>query len=282
VRLLILRDDLHHPLISGNKWRKLKGLLHSTDGIAKGIITYGGAFSNHIHATAAACKHYGITAVGIIRGEYDASNPTLIAAKDSGMTLHFVSRADYRLKADSPAVQDLISQYPDYTVVPEGGSGPFAMVGLAELGQEIAAIPDVDLITVSAGTGMTAAGIIKHQDRPVQVYSSLKDGYLRAEIGKLAEGRKFSFVSDYHFGGYGKVSNELVTFINSFLEQTGIPLDPIYNGKAIYGVLDQVSNGYFPKGTTILHIHTGGLQGINAYNYMAAKKGKTLLQSTDS
>ena len=277
MRLLILRDDLHHPLISGNKWRKLKGVLHDNDHKAKGIITFGGAFSNHIHATAAACMHYGIPSVGIIRGEYDPANPTLISARQHGMTLHFVSRSDYRLKEDSPTIQQLIAQYADHTVVPEGGSGPMAMIGLAELAQQITAIPDIDIVTVSAGTGMTAAGIVKNQQRPVYVFSSLKDTYLQSEISKLADGQSFTFVTDYHFGGYGKVTSELVSFINDFKQRTGIPLDPIYNGKAIYGILDQVSLGYLPKGTTLLHVHTGGLQGIKAYNYMAAKKGRDLL-----
>lgn len=279
VKLLVKREDLIHPTISGNKWRKLKGSLLSVkqDGY-KGIITYGGAFSNHIHATAAAGQQFDIPTVGIIRGEYDEQNPTLQFAKQSGMKLHFVTRSSYRQKEHSAEVQEILKVFDNYLVVPEGGSSKLAMHGLTDLAGEIITLPNLDLITVSAGTGMTAAGIIKYQPRPVDVFSALKSDHLKNEIVELSGKTSFSFNTDYHFGGYGKVDHELIDFINSFFTTTGIPLDPIYNGKAMYGIIDQIKTGKISSGTTVLHIHTGGLQGVGAYNYMATKKDRNTIK----
>lgn len=280
MKLLIKREDLIHPTISGNKWRKLKGNLREVKRAGyQGIITYGGAFSNHIYATAAAGMLFDIPTVGIIRGEFDEHNPTLQFAKDQGMKLSFVSRSAYKEKEQSEEVQQIINAADNYLLVPEGGSNLLAMEGLQELASEIDAVPHIDLITVSAGTGMSAAGIIKYQPRAVTVISSLKSDHLQKEIEKLSEKAAFTYNTDYHFGGYGKVDDVLVHFINDFCSTTKIPLDPIYNGKAIYGILDMVKTGKISSGTTVLHIHTGGLQGIRAYNYMAEKKSKSQIIS---
>jgi len=278
VRLLIKREDLLHPHISGNKWRKLKGNLEEVKtSTYQGIVTFGGAFSNHIHAISAACHEAKIPCVGIIRGEYDEHNPTIQFAHKHGMKFHFISRSEYRFKDESKVVQEILSSLENYLIVPEGGSNRLALLGLKELADEISLLEKVDMITVSAGTGMTAAGIILYQEASVTVFSSLKSDYLKNEIKEICIDRPFHFNNEYHFGGYGKTPTELILFINKFHKETNIPLDPIYNGKAIYGILDQIKNNVFPKGTTILHIHTGGLQGIVAYNYIASKNGKILL-----
>jgi len=227
VRLLVKREDQIHPLVSGNKWRKLKGNIRALAQYNKeGIITYGGAFSNHLHATAAAAHLAGIPSVGIVRGEYDPENPTLAFCKQQGMKLHFVSRADYRAKEESSTIKEILQQYPTLLPVPEGGSSELALLGLAELAREIDLLSDIDQITVSAGTGMTAAGIIRYQDVPVSVYSALKADYLRDHIASIAGSTAYRYISDYHFGGYARTRPELIDFINDFTEETGIPLDP--------------------------------------------------------
>lgn len=272
VRLRIKREDLIHPLVSGNKWRKLKGNIRLLDQKGhRGILTYGGAFSNHLHATAAAAHLAGVHAAAIVRGEYDEANPTLQFCKAHGMQLHFVSRSDYRLKEDSTVIQELLARYPDYLPVPEGGSSKVALLGLAELAREIDLLSDVDMVTVSAGTGMTAAGLIRYQDVPVRVYSALKADYLKDHIAVLAGPAQYTFVPDYPFGGYGRTTDELIVFINTFFDNTGIPLDPIYNGKALYGICKDIRSGAIAPGSSVMHIHTGGLQGVEAYNYMAQK-----------
>ena len=274
---MIKREDLIHEHISGNKWRKLKGYIEKIQtGKHRGIITFGGAFSNHIHATAAAGRHFNIPTVGIIRGEYDDHNPTLRFAANQGMDLRFVTRSAYREKQQHEDIQKIVGEHPDHLIVPEGGSGLLSLVGLQELAQEIQSLPDPDIVTVAAGTGMTASGLVKYQDRLVTVISALKSIHLKAEIEKVTS-KSFDFCLDYHFGGYAKVTVELVQFINEFRENTNIPLDPIYNGKAIYGVMNMVNKGLIKSGSTVLHIHTGGLQGIAAYNYMAMKQGKQLI-----
>lgn len=278
VKLLIKREDLIHQEVGGNKWRKLIGNLELVSNESyEGIVTYGGAFSNHIHATAASCYLANIPCIGIIRGEYDEQNPTLQFALDKGMKLEFVSREAYRLKAADPSIEKILFKYKNFLEVPEGGSSLKALIGLEALGDEIEAMKEVDHVTVSAGTGMTAVGIIKYQSRPVTVFSALKGDFLSQEISNIASDDSFELNTQYHFGGYGKSPAPLIDFINTFKSDTGIALDPIYNGKAIYGVLDMIKKGSFPEGTTLLHIHTGGLQGVQAYNYMANKKDKPLI-----
>ncbi len=279
IKLSIKREDLIHPEVSGNKWRKLKyNLLESISNGRQGIVTYGGAFSNHIHATAAACHAANIPSVGIIRGESDESNPTTTFARSRGMKLHYVSRAAYRMKEESEEVRGIISQYPDYILVPEGGSNELSYRGLRELADEISSSnKGYDLITVSAGTGATASGIIKYQTKDVLVFSALKSDYLQAEITKLSGKSSFKFSNEYHFGGYGKTDDSLVSFINTFQSQHQIPLDPIYNGKTVFGIYDLIKKGMIAPNTSILHLHTGGLQGVVAYNYMAKKKGRKMI-----
>jgi len=279
IDLFVKREDLIHPLVSGNKWRKLKyNLKYAKDNGYNTIVTFGGAFSNHIHATAAACQAFDLESIGIIRGEYDKDNPTLQFAQSCGMELKFIDRASYREKENSEVVKAFLAEQDSYFLVPEGGSNELAYDGLRELAEEINET-HFDIVMVSAGTGGTATGILKWLDtsKELWVFSSLKSDYLHDEIQKNIEPEKhqqFKFLSSYHYGGYGKAPKSLITFINEFSAQTKIPIDPIYNGKLMGGFSDMVEKGEIDESKTYLWVHTGGLQGIDAYNYMEKRKGK--------
>lgn len=279
IQLSAKREDLIHEYVSGNKWRKLKyNLEYTKANNIKKIITFGGPFSNHIHATAAACKYYNLESIGLIRGEYDPLNPTLQFAQSCGMNLEFIDRTSYRQKENSKIVQNFLSTQESYYLIPEGGSNDLAYEGLQELSEEINQ-SNFDIILVSAGTGGTATGIIKHLNpsKELWIFSSLKSDYLHQEILKNLDPKKhhqLKFISSYHYGGYGKSPESLIEFINTFSAETQIPIDPIYNGKLISGFLEMVVQGQIDNSKSYLWIHTGGLQGITAYNYMAKKKGK--------
>lgn len=279
ISLSVKREDLIHPDISGNKWRKLKyNLKAAVDKELPTVVSFGGAFSNHIYALASACKVIGIKSVGIIRGEYDEKNPTTKHAIQCGMELRFVCRNEYRDKNNSPAVKSILSEFPNHILIPEGGSNELAQIGLSELSNEINQSHH-DVILVSAGTGATATGIIKNlrKDKELWVFSSLKSDYLKNEILKNIPTPKhdqLKFIDRYHFGGYGKTPIELISFINEFTKETGIPVDPIYNGKLMCGFFDMIDQGLVDNTKSYLWIHTGGLQGIRAYNYIAIKKNK--------
>lgn len=285
----IKREDLIHPLVSGNKWRKLSPNLGTIlHGHHAGLVTFGGAFSNHIHATAAAGHLYGCPTVGIIRGEEDLSNPTLIDARKWGMTLHYVSRSAYREKEDNHIVQSIIATYPSYLVLPEGGSNSRSLHGtrttMIEIQQQC---PSTQHIVVAAGTGATAAGIISGAtaDQMVWVVSALRGAHLTAKIDALlasaAYSARWTVLEQYHRGGYAKVDPDLVAYIHAFYQETGIPLEPIYTAKTMMAVDDLIANGRIQDGSSVTIIHTGGLQGITAHNYMAVKRNRRhLLIST--
>ncbi len=272
VKLFILRTDLVHPTVSGNKWFKLKYNLIAAEEQTKGILTFGGAYSNHIYATAAAGKEFNIPTIGIIRGEeLEAySNPTLRFAKECGMQLVFVDRDTYKLRADEVYLQSLKTTYPNYLIVPEGGSNSYALKGCQEIIEQIS-IP-YNYLCCAAGTGGTLAGILGAIDNDKQVlgFPALKGGdFLLNDINKLLResglnsDAYFELMTDYHFGGYAKTKPELVSFINSFESQHQIPLEQVYTGKMMFGIYDLLKKGYFKKGKTIIAIHTGGLQGRN-------------------
>jgi 1-aminocyclopropane-1-carboxylate deaminase len=279
IHLYIKREDLIHPWVSGNKWRKLKYNLDFTlQNNIQTVITFGGAFSNHLYATAGACSLLGIKSVGIIRGEIDTQNPTLKFCMDKNMTLIPVSRSAYREKEASKEIQNIIYKYPDALVIPEGGTNLLALKGVGEiwveLNHQLGTQPDY--ITLAAGTGGTTAGLLSHNNYPTNIisYSALKSDHLENEILNLANGKnkeKLTMVTDYHFGGYGKWTYELIQFIRDFESMTGIPLDHVYNGKAMYGLLEMISQDYFPQGSTVVHVHTGGLQGLAGLDYMNSK-----------
>jgi 1-aminocyclopropane-1-carboxylate deaminase len=269
VNLSIKRDDLIHPKISGNKWRKLNLNLQYTK--AKNlntIITYGGAYSNHLYATAAACQMLGIRSIGIIRGEIDYANPTLSFCVANGMTLWSVSRSEYRQKEESPVIQEIISRYQNSYVIPEGGSNEYGMMGVAEIHKEIVQQLSIqpDYIICACGSGGTTAGLAIGASPKTKILSIpvLKTDHLTHEVKVLIGDRQHSeieYVLDYHHGGYAKYSNQLVDQILRLRQEINIPLDQVYNGKALLGLFDMISKHKFEPGSNLLYLHTGGMQG---------------------
>ncbi|MFC2110465.1 1-aminocyclopropane-1-carboxylate deaminase/D-cysteine desulfhydrase [Bacteroidota bacterium] len=287
ISLFIKREDQLHPVISGNKFRKLKyNMLKAKETGCKQLLTFGGAFSNHIIATAGAGKEYGMETVGVIRGnelgvdleKTLAGNDTLRNAADFGMQFQFVTREEYRLKDTPEFLEKLKLQYPDAYILPEGGTNDLAIKGC----EEILNFEDqkFDVVCCAVGTGGTISGIINsigvHQK--VLGFPALKGEFLSDDIkNNRVNNKNWELILDYHFGGYGKISKELIDFINNFKEQTQIPLDPVYTGKMVYGVLDMIEKDYFSENSKILIIHTGGLQGISGMNTVLNKKGLPLL-----
>ncbi len=268
IELYIKREDLIHPIVNGNKYRKLKYNLATNP---NSIITFGGAFSNHIHATASAGKLYNIPTVGIIRGDLDENNPTLVYARSCGMDLRFVDRSAYKLKENSEAAIAIINEFTDPLILPEGGNNLLARKGTAEVATEInAQIPNVNYIALSAGTGGTASGILsqKNKHHKLLVFSALKGDFLRDEIIVMTGLSNFELQTDYHFGGYARTKPELIAFINQFYKKHQIILDPIYNGKGLYGIVDLIRQEKISKGSKIVWVLTGGQQGNTAWNYM--------------
>ncbi|WP_396184938.1 1-aminocyclopropane-1-carboxylate deaminase/D-cysteine desulfhydrase [Flavobacterium sp.] len=271
ISVFIRREDLIHPFISGNKLRKLKyNLIQAKAENQQTLLTFGGAFSNHIAATAFAGKEYGFKTLGIIRGDELESkilvNPTLKFAQECGMQFKFISRDDYRHKAETEFIENLKQEFGDFYLVPEGGTNELAIKGCEEILEKEDA--EYDFVCCSIGTGGTISGIINsilpHQK--VLGFPALKGDFLKEEIRKFARNENWELITDYHFGGYGKVNPELIAFINQFYQENKIPLDPIYTGKMVFGVMDLIEKNYFPEHSKILLIHTGGIQGISGMN----------------
>jgi len=284
VSLYIKREDLIHPFVSGNKYRKLKyNLLQAKAENHYKILTYGGAFSNHIAAVAAAGKEYKFETVGIIRGEElsETQNPTLQFAKSCGMQLHFISREAYRHKDEISFIENLHQQFGSFYLIPEGGTNPLAVKGCAEI-----LTPEdtqFDYICCAVGTGGTIAGLSNSASPHQKLlgFPALKGNFLTEEICKFAHNDNFELIADYHFGGYGKINEDLIRFINAFRKETGIALDPVYTGKMIFGIADLIQKGYFQKGSKILAVHTGGLQGIAGMNSLLKNKNRPLIDIHD-
>lgn len=279
VQLFIKREDLIHPFVSGNKFRKLKyNLAEAKTQKQTTLLTFGGAFSNHIAAVAAAGKLHGFKTIGIIRGDELAdkidSNPTLRFAAENGMQFKFVSRETYRQKTSEIFFTQLTCEFGRFYTIPEGGTNALAVKGCAEIITENE--KHFDTICCAVGTGGTIAGIANgvytHQE--ILGFPALKGDFLQKEITQYTDKNNWQLVNDYHFGGYGKVTNELVSFINQFKQQTKIPLDPIYTGKMLFGIIDLIKNGHFAKQNRILAIHSGGLQGIAGMNQKLQRKGQ--------
>lgn len=282
----IKREDLIHPIVSGNKFRKLKyNIVQAKVENKTQLLTFGGAYSNHIAAVAYAAKENSFRSIGIIRGDELKSkindNPTLRFAQECGMEFDFVSREGYRLKEERTFVENLKQKFGDFYLIPEGGTNELAIKGCEEIlaqGDEI-----FNYICCSVGTGGTISGLINSlkPNQKVLGFPSLKGDFLGDEIRKFVKNNRWELIHDYHFGGYGKVNGELIAFINSFLERTGIPLDPIYTGKMVFGVMDLMRANYFPDGSKILLIHTGGIQGIQGMNARLKIKKLPLIKSDD-
>ncbi|PWK17539.1 1-aminocyclopropane-1-carboxylate deaminase/D-cysteine desulfhydrase [Xanthomarina spongicola] len=270
-------DYLNHPFISGNKYRKLKYNLLEAEKLDKSILlTFGGAFSNHIAAVAAAGKEFGFKTIGVIRGDELADkiskNPTLTFAKQQGMEFYFISRESYREKTSETFIEGLKSKHGDFYLIPEGGTNNFAVKGCEEILTK--ADKTFDFICCSVGTGGTISGLINssHSKQKILGFPALKGDFLREEISKFANKSNWELIKDYHFGGYAKINTELISFINWFKVTNNIPLDPVYTGKMMFGIYDLMKQGYFPKGSKILAIHTGGLQGIEGMNAKLIRK----------
>jgi 1-aminocyclopropane-1-carboxylate deaminase len=276
--VVMRREDLIHPFISGNKYRKLKYNLQKAKKLNKNtLLTFGGAYSNHIAATAYAGKSYGFKTIGVIRGEElkdkVASNPTLKFAKSCGMQFKFVSREDYRHKSENNFIEKLRAEFSDFYLIPEGGTNQLAVKGC----EEILNIDDegFDFICCCVGTGGTISGLINASKSHQKIlgFPALKGDFIREDIRKFAKKENWDLITDYHFGGYGKIKPELITFINNFKRKYNIPLDPVYTGKMMYGIFDLIEKQFFPKDSKILAIHTGGLQGIDGMNVKLKQKG---------
>lgn len=280
VSLTIKREDLIHPFVSGNKFRKLKyNLIQAKSQNYNTVLTFGGAFSNHIAAVAAAGQEQGFKTIGIIRGDElsEHQNQTLLFAKSCGMQLKFISRENYRLKTEPFFIDQLKQQFGDFYLIPEGGTNALAVKGCEEILTE--ADSEFDYICCAVGTGGTIAGLINRAKPHQKVlgFPALKGDFLQEEICKFAADGNWELISEYHFGGYGKINEDLIRFINAFYNETKIPLDPVYTGKMIYGITDLIRQDYFPKGSRIIAIHTGGLQGISGMNNLLQHKNLPLI-----
>lgn len=265
IQLFIKRDDLIHPLISGNKWRKLKYLLKKAANQNKThLVTFGGAFSNHLLATAAATAKFGFRSTGIVRGE-QVENDTLFLCRLHGMHLIFTDRESYR---DKPALFDrYFGNDPSALFIDEGGASPEAAQGCTEMVDELT--DSYHHIFCACGTGTTAAGIVnglqqqqlKTQFNAIAVF---KNGeFMKAEIDRyLTTPANYNLHLDYHFGGYAKTTPELIAFIKQFVADTGILIEPVYTGKMLYAIYDLAEKGYFKRGDKVLAVHTGGLIGL--------------------
>lgn len=281
VTLFIKREDLLFPECSGNKFRKLNYNLQAVRQAGMGrILTFGGAYSNHIHAAAAAGRRAGLETVGIIRGEELARqplNPTLEDAREAGMTLHFVSREEYRKRKDPEVLDRYQQRFGPAHILPEGGSNELAVKGCEEiLGPEDRYF---DLICCSVGTGGTLAGLARSATpgQRVRGYAALGAADLDAAVMQWCARDNWEITTRHHLGGFAVVSKGLIEFINRVYKETGIPLDPVYTGKMILGIVEDVAEGRIPPGSRVLAIHTGGLQGIRGMNPQLKKKNLPLL-----
>lgn len=288
VSLFIKREDLIHPEISGNKYRKLQyNLVQASKEGKDTILTFGGAYSNHIAAVASVGKLNAIKTIGVIRGEELGddlektlkNNSTLRFAHNCGMQFHFVSRSDYREKTTDNFIVNLKNEFGDFYLIPEGGTNELAIKGCEEILNS--KTEKFDYICVSVGTGGTISGLINSAKNHQKTlgFPALKGSFLVDEIKKHVKiDGNWDLVLKYHFGGYAKTNNELIAFINKFKEETKISLDPIYTGKMMFGIVDLIRNNYFEKGAKILAIHTGGLQGIEAMNAILRKNNSLIIR----
>ena len=287
VTLVIKREDEIHPYISGNKYRKLKyNLEEAKKQGMKNLVSFGGAYSNHISALSFAGKEYGFETLGIIRGDELGDdlektltqNPTLRFAHENGMKFKFVSREVYREKDNPGFKKELKSELGEFYWIPEGGTNDLAIKGCEEILTN--KDKEFDFICVAIGTGGTISGIINKatDQQTVLGFPSLKSEFLEAIIQeKTMPDKQWKLIHAYHFGGYAKINKNLISFINDFYQQTAIPLDPVYTGKMMFGMMDLVQKDFFNRNSSILMVHTGGLQGIEGMNQRLLKKKLPLI-----
>jgi 1-aminocyclopropane-1-carboxylate deaminase len=274
-RIFVKRDDLIHEDVSGNKWRKLKyNILQAKANQKSGILTFGGAFSNHLLATASACNLLNLKSIGIIRGDElnENSNHTLKKCHTLGMKLIFVSRENYHQKSDYDYLNSLKNEFPDFYIVPEGGSNYYGMIGCQEITKEIK--QDFDHLFISQGTTTTSCGILLSlkENQTLHVIPALKGFDSLEEMRKILNQalfdsetveellKKVQVHPEFHFGGYGKINEELIDFMSKMRSDFELHLDQVYTAKAFYGTLQIIENEKF-QNQKIVFIHTGGLQG---------------------
>lgn len=281
--LFLKREDLLHPFVSGNKFRKLKYNIKTAEAQGfKTLLTFGGAYSNHIAAVAAVGKELDFKTIGIIRGEElqskIAENPTLAFAQNCGMQLHFISREAYRAKNDDEFLKTLKKQWGEFYLLPEGGTNALAVKGCMEILKTID--DNVDYICVPVGTGGTMAGLVEASKKYQKVlgFSALKGTFQTSEIAQYTSKSNFEIIDDYCFGGYGKIDVDLIRFMNDFKKKTNITLDPVYTGKMMFGIMDLLKKGHFKENSRIFAIHTGGLQGIAGMNQKLKKKNLPIIE----
>ncbi|MFY1047683.1 1-aminocyclopropane-1-carboxylate deaminase/D-cysteine desulfhydrase [Chryseobacterium sp. GP-SGM7] len=281
IKLFIKREDVVHPQISGNKYWKLFYNINNyleTKPQNPFIITFGGAFSNHISAVSATGNLSNIKTLGIIRGEELEKkwlhNPTLVFAKRNGMNLKFVTREEYRHK--EKLTEFLRSEFPDALIIPEGGTNEYAVQGVKMMLNNDT--KDFDYLCTAVGTGGTLAGISKfcEENQKVIGFAVVDDSSLESKISELTSKRNFH-LTDAAFGGYGKINDENIRFINDFKMKFDIPLEPIYTGKMMQKVFEMIDADYFLEGSKILCFHTGGLQGIEGVNLLLQKQNRNLI-----
>lgn len=267
ISVSMLRLDTIHPVVSGNKIFKLYYFLEEAKkSIHKQIITFGGAYSNHLAATAYACKAAGLKCIGFVRGEKPKNlSHTLQFCLQNGMQLEFISRSSYKKINEEEFLKSLTKKYGNHTLIPEGGFSQKGANG-AELICNYFNQKNFSHVCCAVGTATTLAGLItgcKNETEIIgfSVLKNLNDINARLKELKVDAAKKYSFNGDYHFGGYAKKTNELITFINTFYNDNKIPLDFVYTGKMMFGVYDLINKNYFPSGSNILCLHTGGLQG---------------------
>jgi 1-aminocyclopropane-1-carboxylate deaminase len=273
IELWIKRDDQINPLVSGNKLFKLHRNVEAAQKQGKkAILTFGGAYSNHIAATALYCKFNGLKSIGIIRGEETLPlNPTLDMAAKNGMQLEYISRSDYRQKEEPSFLESLSEKHNAPFIIPEGGANWLGILGAKSILNEDTT--GFDTIVCPVGTGTTMAGLILAKEKHQKIIGInihkhadvLKDLiHSHTELASLND-QDYRLINEFHYGGYAKWNPALVEFIQHFYTQSGIKLDPIYTGKAMAAIIDLVHAKIFKKGAKILFIHTGGLQGINGF-----------------
>ncbi len=287
VRLYVKRDDLIHPQFGGNKWRKLKyNLIHARKNNYDTLLTFGGAWSNHIYATAAAARHFGFNSIGIIRGEkHTPLNATLSFAQSCGMQLHYVTRSEYRHKHETAYLDELKQKFGDVYMLPEGGSNALAIKGCEQIVQEInhEIEQTFDYICCASGTGATLAGLIRALDGSAKDsdteknktmaigFSALKGGdFLNDDVKNFLDDKKiltnWRIEDRFHLGGYAKINDELIHFMRQFQSQYGFALDAVYTGKMFYGLFRLIEEKSFKPGSSIVAVHSGGLQGNTGFN----------------
>jgi 1-aminocyclopropane-1-carboxylate deaminase len=281
-RITVKREDLIHKVVSGNKFRKLRYNFEDyllNDKVS--VLTFGGAFSNHLAATAYAGKMCKIPTIGIVRGEEWENkvegSRILNFCRSQGMDLRFVSRAVYREKEKGSLVKELQSKMRNLAVLPEGGTNELAVKGCEEILTE--ADQQFDAICCCIGTGGTMAGLVNStlNQQFVLGFNALNNPEVSKTIKAFTQKENWSVFSNYTFGGYAKVSEELIVFMNNFYQQYQIPLDPIYTGKMLFGIFDLIKSKQWSWGKNILVIHSGGLQGIEPMNLQLKKKRLPLL-----